>query len=101
MKSRPGEFVGDFIPGDDTRIVAGSHLIDRGHADGEGTCCKDIFRGFMPGGETDPDCLIGKHAIPGGIHDIGHALFVVGCHNQYGHRVEPTLRSKVFLHIAL
>ena len=100
MKSRPGEFVGNFVHGDDTRIVAGCHLIDRSHADGESTCCKDIFRSFMPGGETDPDCLIGKHAAPGSIHDIGHTLFVVGCHNQHGHRVEPALRSKVFFHIA-
>mgnify|MGYP006944854744 CR=1 FL=1 len=99
MKSCPGEFVGDFVPGDDTRIVAGCHLIDRSHADGEGTCYKDVFRGFMPGGETDPDCFISKHTTPSGIHDIGHTLLVVGCHNQYGHRIEPTLRSKVFLHI--
>ena len=100
MKSRPGEFVGDFVPGDDTRIVAGRHLIDRSHADGEGTCHKDIFRSFMPGGEADSNCFISKHATPGGIHDIGHTLFVVGCYDQYGHRVEPALRSKVFFHIA-
>lgn len=54
MKTLSCEFVWDIVPGYDTCIVTCRLLVDCSLADGEGVCSKDIFSGFMPGGEIVP-----------------------------------------------
>ena len=98
VESRPGELVGHAVARDDTHVVARLDGLDGGHADSEGTRGEDVFRGLVFGREAEADGLVGEHPAPGGIHGGGEPLFVVSCHNQTRHRIEPDVGSEIFSH---
>ena len=86
------------ISGLDAHIVAGNHLLRRGHTDGKGLACQNVGSGFMAFADAHAQLLVLADSAPGRVHGVGGAVFIVGSQDKDWLGVGPGLGSKILAH---
>ena len=92
------ELVGRIVARDHPHIVAGSHLVGGGKADGEGFPFLNVVGGLVPGAQAEHHLVAVVQPAPGRVHCVGGAVGVIGAYNQHRQRIQPGLFAKIFAH---
>lgn len=86
------------VAGLDAHVVAGNHLLRRGHADGKGLACQDVGGGFMTFADAHAQFLVLADAAPGCVHGVGSTVLIVGSQDKDRLGIGPGLGSKILAH---
>ena len=98
MPSGLYHLVRHLVAGLNAHIVAGHHLLRRGHADGEGFAGQNVGGGFMAFADAHTQLLVLADAAPGRVHGVGGAVFIVSRQDKDRLGISPGLGSKILAH---